>query len=158
MSWYNYPQKKNGSKEDVLTPPRGRHLPDLKLEGFSQGGRGTTRIMFKYPGLFGSNEPEMHPGQPGLNPARSGSSPATMPGPSPENSPDEAKPPVCPSCYGSGPRDSTTSTTSSIPPISGSSDAPTAGRSGAPHSYRIIYEKQGVELMKFHQRNFASGK
>ncbi|MEC9123500.1 MAG: alpha/beta hydrolase-fold protein, partial [Verrucomicrobiota bacterium] len=67
MSWYNYPQKENGLGEDVFVKELIPHV-DSKyrthgtrakrgLQGFSQGGRGTTRIMFKYPGLFGSTAP-----------------------------------------------------------------------------------------------------
>ena len=67
MSWYNYPQKTNGMAEDVFVKELVPHIDSTYrtfgkrskrgLEGFSQGGRGTTRIMFKYPGLFASVAP-----------------------------------------------------------------------------------------------------
>ncbi|MCM8528021.1 MAG: esterase family protein [Lentisphaeraceae bacterium] len=67
VSHYNYPQKENGLGEDVfikeLIPhidSKYRTVADKKgrgLEGFSQGGRGTARIMFKHPHLFYSCSP-----------------------------------------------------------------------------------------------------
>ncbi len=67
MSWYNYPEKKQGLGEDVFVKELIPHI-DKKwrttgkasgraIEGFSQGGRGTTRIMFAYPELFASAAP-----------------------------------------------------------------------------------------------------
>lgn len=67
VSHYNYPQKENGLGEDIfikeLIPhidSKYRTVADKKgrgLEGFSQGGRGTARIMFKHPHLFYSCSP-----------------------------------------------------------------------------------------------------
>jgi len=63
MSWYNYPQKEDGSGEDVFVKELIPHIKktyrtrELGIEGFSQGGRGTTRIMLKYPELFASAAP-----------------------------------------------------------------------------------------------------
>ena len=67
MSWYNYPQFQNGQGEDVLVKETITHIDQQfrtiarregrALQGYSQGGRGTTRIMFKYPGLFSSVAP-----------------------------------------------------------------------------------------------------
>ncbi len=63
MSWYNYPQKENGAGEDVFVKELIPHIQktyrtrELGIEGFSQGGRGTTRIMLKYPELFASAAP-----------------------------------------------------------------------------------------------------
>ncbi|MFT4547701.1 MAG: enterochelin esterase-like enzyme [Verrucomicrobiales bacterium] len=67
MSWYNYPGKENWEGEDVFVKELIPHI-DKKyrtigerggraIEGFSQGGRGATRIMFKYPQLFCSAAP-----------------------------------------------------------------------------------------------------
>lgn len=66
VSHYNYPEKKSMG-EDVfvqeLIPHVDRTYRTIAsragrgLEGFSQGGRGTTRIMFKHPHLFGSTAP-----------------------------------------------------------------------------------------------------
>ena len=67
MSWYNYPQIENGRGEDVFVKELIPHIDKIyrtigkregrAIEGFSQGGRGTTRIMFKYPELFCSAAP-----------------------------------------------------------------------------------------------------
>ncbi|MFP6574580.1 MAG: alpha/beta hydrolase-fold protein [Pirellulaceae bacterium] len=66
VSHYNYPQKKSLG-EDVFVKELIPHVDATYrtiarrtgrgLEGFSQGGRGTTRIMFKHPHLFGSAAP-----------------------------------------------------------------------------------------------------
>ncbi|MEM7698132.1 MAG: alpha/beta hydrolase-fold protein [Verrucomicrobiota bacterium] len=63
MSWYDYPQFVNGSGETVLIEELIPHLKktyrtrEFAIEGFSQGGRGTTRIMLKHPELFVSAAP-----------------------------------------------------------------------------------------------------
>ena len=67
MSWYNYPQFENRRGEDVFVKETIAHIDKQfrtiarregrALQGYSQGGRGTTRIMFKYPELFGSAAP-----------------------------------------------------------------------------------------------------
>ncbi len=67
MSWYNYPQKKNGMGEDIFIQELIPHIDKTyrtiasrqkrALQGFSQGGRGTTRIMFKHARLFSSFAP-----------------------------------------------------------------------------------------------------
>jgi len=63
MSWYNYPQYKNGQGEDVFVKELIPHIREtyrtreLALEGFSQGGRGATRILFRHPELFVSAAP-----------------------------------------------------------------------------------------------------
>lgn len=63
MSWYNYPQVENGQGEDVFIKELIPHIEknyrtrELAIEGFSQGGRGTTRIMFQHPELFVSAAP-----------------------------------------------------------------------------------------------------
>jgi enterochelin esterase-like enzyme len=63
VSWYNYPGLENGRGEDVFVKELIPHLREtlrtreLAIEGFSQGGRGTTRIMMRYPELFTSAAP-----------------------------------------------------------------------------------------------------
>lgn len=67
MSHYNYPQKENGLGEDIFIKELIPHIDSTYrtiankkgrgLEGFSQGGRGTARIMFKHPHLFYSASP-----------------------------------------------------------------------------------------------------
>lgn len=67
MSWYNYPQFANGQGEDIFVKETIPHVDKQfrtvaqregrGLQGYSQGGRGTTRLMFRYPELFGSVAP-----------------------------------------------------------------------------------------------------
>jgi hypothetical protein len=67
VSWYDMPEMKNGLGESVFVKELIPHIDATyrtwgtregrALEGYSQGGRGTTRIMFKHPGLFLSVAP-----------------------------------------------------------------------------------------------------
>lgn len=67
VSHYNMPERKNAMGEDVFINELIPHIDKTfrtiadrsgrGLEGFSQGGRGTARIMFKHPDLFCSAAP-----------------------------------------------------------------------------------------------------
>lgn len=67
VSHYNMPERENAMGEDVFIKELIPHIDRTYrtigdragrgLEGFSQGGRGTTRIMFRHPELFGSTAP-----------------------------------------------------------------------------------------------------
>ncbi len=67
VSWYDMPEMKNGMGETVFVKEVVPHIDATyrtwgnregrALEGYSQGGRGTTRIMFKHPELFLSVAP-----------------------------------------------------------------------------------------------------
>ncbi|QDV18167.1 Carbohydrate acetyl esterase/feruloyl esterase precursor [Gimesia panareensis] len=67
VSHYNMPDRKHAMGEDVFVKELIPHIDATYrtiaarkgrgLEGFSQGGRGTTRIMFKHPELFCSAAP-----------------------------------------------------------------------------------------------------
>jgi endo-1,4-beta-xylanase len=67
MSWYDMPDRPQSLGETVFVKELLPHIDATyrtwgtragrALEGFSQGGRGTTRIMFKYPELFLSVAP-----------------------------------------------------------------------------------------------------
>ena len=67
MSWYNFPRRENGLGEDVFVNELIPHIDKSyrtiagrkgrAIEGFSQGGRGTTRILFKYPQRWCSAAP-----------------------------------------------------------------------------------------------------
>jgi len=67
VSHYNMPDRKNAMGEDVFVKELIPHIDKTYrtidnrngrgIEGFSQGGRGTTRIMFRHPGLFCSASP-----------------------------------------------------------------------------------------------------
>ena len=67
VSHYNMPERKNAMGEDVFINELIPHVDSTYrtianrsgrgIEGFSQGGRGTTRIMFRHPNLFCSAAP-----------------------------------------------------------------------------------------------------
>ncbi len=67
VSHYNMSERINAMGEDVFVKELIPHIDGTfrtidqrhgrGIEGFSQGGRGTTRIMFRYPELFGSAAP-----------------------------------------------------------------------------------------------------
>ena len=67
VSWYDMPELKDGLGESVLVKELLPHIDATYrtwgtregrgLEGYSQGGRGTTRIMFRHPELFLSVAP-----------------------------------------------------------------------------------------------------
>ncbi len=67
VSWYDMPEMKHGLGESVFVKELIPHIDATyrtwgtregrALEGYSQGGRGTTRIMFKHPELFLSVAP-----------------------------------------------------------------------------------------------------
>ncbi|MEQ9407850.1 MAG: alpha/beta hydrolase-fold protein [Fuerstiella sp.] len=67
VSHYNMPDRKNAMGADVFVKELIPHIDqnyrtvasrDARgIEGFSQGGRGTTRLMFRYPELFCSAAP-----------------------------------------------------------------------------------------------------
>ncbi len=67
MSWYDMPDRENAMGETVFVKELVPHIDQAyrtwgtregrALEGYSQGGRGTTRIMFKHPELFLSVAP-----------------------------------------------------------------------------------------------------
>ena len=135
------------------------------LEGFSQGGRGTARIMFKHPHLFSSAAPGGggHATEKLIseNDGRENPSLRFAPG---DNTYDLARK------YAANPR----------PPLKilifvgtkgfnyqnnleymeflKSLDVPFQRLivADAPHSAKIIYEKRGLEIMKFHAENFAA--
>jgi hypothetical protein len=67
VSWYDMPEMKQGLGETVFVKELIPHIDKTyrtwgtregrAIEGYSQGGRGTTRIMFKHPELFLSVAP-----------------------------------------------------------------------------------------------------
>lgn len=67
VSWYDMPDRKNGMGESVFVKELVPHIDasyrtwgtreGRALEGYSQGGRGATRILFKHPELFLSGAP-----------------------------------------------------------------------------------------------------
>ena len=67
VSHYNLPDRENHMGEDITVKELIPHIDKTYrtiarregrgVEGFSQGGRGTTRFMFKHPDLFSSCAP-----------------------------------------------------------------------------------------------------
>ena len=178
MSWYNYPQKENGLGEDVFVKELIPHV-DSKyrthgtrakrgLQGFSQGGRGTTRIMFKYPGLFGSTAP----GGSGYEPEERIR----------DNDGEESSNVRFAKGYDAWTLAQKYSKRKNAPPLKTMIWVGSKGFNyeynlkfmkyldklgipyenlvvpDAPHSAKIIYEKKGLELMQFHDRNFGRQK
>ena len=175
MSWYNYPQKENGMGEDVFVKELIPHVNTTYrtygsrakrgLEGFSQGGRGTTRIMFKYPELFGSTAP----GGSGYEPEERIR----------DNAGEESKSVKFAEGYDAWTLARKYSMRKNASPLKPMIWVGTKGFNyeynlkfmkyldqlgipyeklivpDAPHSARIIYEKKGLELMQFHNRNFS---
>ncbi|GAA4436415.1 alpha/beta hydrolase [Bremerella cremea] len=173
VSHYNMAERKNAMGENVfveeLVPfidKTYRTVAERKgrgLEGFSQGGRGTTRIMFKHPDLFCSAAP-------------GGSGYATEKRISEDNGRENPG-------LAFAPGDNTWDLArkyaeSKEPPLRIMLHVGTAGFNyennldymkfleslkipfekvvveGAPHSAQKIYDKRGLELVRFHADNF----
>jgi enterochelin esterase-like enzyme len=175
MSWYNYPQKENGMGEDIFVKELIPHVDatyrthgtrtQRGLQGFSQGGRGTTRIMFKYPGHFGSTAP----GGSGYEPEERIR----------DNDGEESSNVRFAKGYDAWTLAKKYSTRKNAPLLKPMIWVGTKGFNyeynlkfmkyldklgvpyeklivaDAPHSAKIIYEKKGLELMQFHDRNFS---
>ncbi|MCA9177826.1 MAG: 1,4-beta-xylanase [Planctomycetales bacterium] len=176
VSHYNLPERHHAMGEDVFVQELIPHIDATyrtiaaregrALEGFSQGGRGTARIMFKHPGLFCSAAP-------------GGGGFATEKRISEENGKESESLVFAPG-YNAW----------DLARAYAQSDSPRVnilvhvGTKGfnyennldymkfleslgiaferlivpeAPHSATVIYEKSGLELMKFHAANFAAG-
>lgn len=174
MSWYNYPQIDNGSGEDVFISETIPHIDATyrtiadrggrALEGFSQGGRGTTRIMFKHPQLFGS----VAPGGSGYEPEKriqenDGAESENVKFAPGYNTWDLAKAyadhggkPALPIMLWVGNKgfnyEYNLKFSDYLKELGIDHEIIVAD--GAPHSARVIYQKRGDELMGFHQKNF----
>ncbi len=172
VSHYNYPEKKSMG-EDVFVKELIPHVDATYrtiasrdgrgLEGFSQGGRGTTRIMFKHPHLFGSAAPggAGHATEKKIS-ENDGRESEALKFAADYNTYDLARK------YAANPR----------PPLKILIHVGTKGFNyqnnlaymkfldqlkipyqklivpEAPHSAMVIYQKQGLRIMKFHADNF----
>jgi endo-1,4-beta-xylanase len=175
MSWYNYPQVKNGQGEDVFIKEMIPHVDATYrtfgtrakrgIQGFSQGGRGTTRIIFKYPEMFGSTAP----GGSGYEPEERIRD---------SNGVESQNIRFAPG-YDAWTLAKAYSKRKNAPPLNPLIWVGTKGFNyeynlkfmkyldglgipykklivpDAPHSTKIIYEKSGIELMQFHDQNFG---
>ena len=174
VSHYNMPDREQAMGEDVFIKELIPHIDGKYrtiasregrgLEGFSQGGRGTTRIMFKHPELFISTAP----GGGGYETEKKISENNGYENPNLRFAP------------GYNTWDLAREYAKSLEPkLNIQIHVGTKGFNyennlaymefldslkipyskvivpEAPHSAKIIYEKQGLELMKFHEKNFT---
>ena len=178
ISHYNLPERENAMGEDVFIRELIPHVDGAYrtigtregrgLEGFSQGGRGTARIMFKHPHLFQSAAPggggyatekriseengkenESLVFAPGYNTwdlARKFAANPAMP-----------QPPLKILIH-VGDKGFNYENNLQYMAFLKTLDIPFQQlvTPGAPHSARIIYEKSGLEIMKFHADNFSA--
>ncbi|MFK7817969.1 MAG: alpha/beta hydrolase [Planctomycetaceae bacterium] len=179
VSHYNMPNRKNGMGADVFVKELIPHIDKIYrtianrtgrgIEGFSQGGRGTTRLMFRYPNLFGSAAP-------------GGAGHATEKRISEENGRESDKLIFQPSDNTYDLARAYAKSKSKVEPLPILVHVGTKGFNyqnnlaymkfldelkipykkliveDAPHSAQKIYEKRGIEIMKFHEKNFAAGR
>ena len=174
VSHYNMPKRENAMGEDIFIKELIPHIDKTYrtiakregrgIEGFSQGGRGTTRIMFKHPQMFCSACP-------------GGAGYATEKRISEENGQENpnlifepgyntwdiarnyAKNPVAlPIMIHVGTKGFNYQNNLEYMKFLDSLKIPYQKTivEGAPHSAVAIYEKSGLELMKFHAKNFGS--
>lgn len=174
VSHYNMPARPDAQGEDVFVKELIPHIDATYrtiakregrgIEGFSQGGRGTTRIMFKYPELFVSASP----GGGGYatekkiseNDGYESENLRFAPG---DNVWDlsrkyakNQKPPlnilvhVGTKCFN---YENNLEFMASLEELKIPFERLIVA--DAPHSAKIIYEKQGLEIMTFHARNFS---
>ena len=176
VSWYNMPGDKKAQGEDVFVKELIPHIDRTyrtvarrggrAIEGFSQGGRGTSRIMFKYPGLFCSAAP----GGSGYGPERkiqqnNGEESKVLkftPGDDAwslaKNYADRKDRPALPVLIWCGDKGFNHETNLEYLKYLNNELKVEADRLIAPgiaHSANLIYEQHGIDIMKFHQRNFS---
>lgn len=174
VSHYNMPERKNAMGEDVFIEELIPHIDRTYrtvasrkgrgLEGFSQGGRGTTRIMFKHPHLFGSAAPggAGHATEKRISEENGKESESLifMPG---YNTYDLARKyaanpsPSLPVLIHVGTKGFNYENNLAYMEFLDSLKIPYERLivDGVPHSAAGIYEKQGLKIMKFHARNFG---
>ena len=176
VSWYNLPGAKKAQGEHVFVKELIPHVDRTyrtvakrggrAIEGFSQGGRGTTRIMFKYPGLFCSAAP----GGSGYGPEKkiqqnNGEESSVLkftPGDDAwslaRGFAGRANQPVLPILIWCGDKGFNYETNLDYLEYLNNELKVKAGRliaSGIAHSASRIYEQHGMKIMQFHQRNFS---
>ncbi len=177
VSHYNMPDRKNGLGEDVFVKELIPHIDATYrtiatregrgIEGFSQGGRGTTRIMFKYPELFGSAAPggAGHATEKRISEEGGQESPGLVFQPG-ANTYDRARAfaknptPSLPILIHVGTKGFNYENNLAYMKFLDGLKIPYERLivKDAPHSAVIIYEKRGLEIMKFHEKNFGLSK
>ncbi|MBI1310680.1 1,4-beta-xylanase [bacterium] len=172
VSHYNYPQKKSMG-EDIFINELIPHIDATYrtiakregrgIEGFSQGGRGTTRIMFRHPDLFCSAAPggAGHSTEKRISEENGRESETLVFAPG-YNTWDLAREyakhpePKLTILIHVGTKGFNYENNLEYMAFLDSLKIPYQKLivEGAPHSAKIIYEKKGLELMRFHARNF----
>ena len=174
VSHYNLPDRTNAMGADVFIKELIPHVDATyrtianrqgrAIEGFSQGGRGTTRLMFRYPELFCSASPggagqatELRISQEN---GRENEGLVFTPG---DNTYDLARAyvkkqsPKLRILIHVGTKGFNYENNLEYMKFLKSLNIPFERLiiEGAPHSAQLIYEKRGLEIMKFHAANFA---
>jgi hypothetical protein len=175
VSHYNMPERENAMGEDVFVKELIPHVDATYrtigkregrgLEGFSQGGRGTTRIMFKHPHLFGSAAPggAGHATEKRISEenGKENENLVFTPG---YNTYDLARKfaklnprPALPILIHVGTKGFNYENNLAYMEFLGSLKIPYKRLivEGVPHSAAGIYEKRGLEIMQFHAANFS---
>ena len=174
VSHYNMPDRRNAMGADVFVKELIPHIDKTYrtiadrsgrgIEGFSQGGRGTTRLMFRYPRLFGSAAPggAGHATEKRISEShgRESKSLVFQPG---DNTYDLARAysrtryEVLPILIHVGTKGFNYENNLAYMKFLDEQQIPYRKLivKDAPHSAKVIYEKRGLEIMKFHEKNFA---
>ncbi len=174
VSHYNMSERTNAMGEDVFVKELIPHIDSTYrtidrregrgVEGFSQGGRGTTRIMFRYPELFGSAAPggAGHATEKRIS-EEDGHETDTLVFAPGHNTYDRARlyakklSPPLPILIHVGTKGFNYENNLAYMEFLDTLKIPYQRLivDDAPHSASIIYEKRGLEIMKFHATNFG---
>jgi endo-1,4-beta-xylanase len=177
VSHYNMPDQKNAMGADVFVKELIPHIDKTYrtiasrsgrgIEGFSQGGRGTTRLMFRYPELFGSAAPggagQATEKRISEQNGRENANLVFQPG---DNTYDlarvyaKSKSVALPIQIHVGTKGFNYQNNLAYMKFLDELKIPYEKVivEGAPHSAAKIYEKRGLEIMKFHEKNFAAAR
>lgn len=174
VSHYNMPDMKHAMGADVFVKELIPHIDKTYrtiadrtgrgIEGFSQGGRGTTRLMFRYSRTFGSAAPggAGHATEKKIseNNGRESDKLVFQPG---DNTYDLARAysrtryELLPILIHVGTKGFNYQNNLAYMKFLDEQQIPYKKLivQDAPHSAKVIYEKRGLEIMQFHAKNFA---
>ena len=174
VSHYNMPDRKDAQGADVFVKELIPHIDTTYrtigdrsgrgLEGFSQGGRGTTRLMFRYPELFCSAAPggAGHATEKRISEENGRESDTLIFAPG-DNTYDLARQyaknptPSLPILIHVGTKDFNYENNLAYMEFLDTLHIPYQRIivPNVPHSAQEIYQKQGLQIMKFHAANFG---
>ena len=174
VSHYNMPERKHAMGEDIFIKELIPHIDATYrtigtrsgrgLEGFSQGGRGTTRILFRHPHLFCSAAPggAGHSTEKRIS-EENGRESATLVFTPGDNTYDLARKyaqnprPAIPILIHVGTKGFNYENNLAYMQFLDSLKVPYQRLivAGVPHSALGIYEQRGLEIMQFHAKNFS---